>query len=151
MSFGEVEEDSRIAAGGNDPPGRGISLEPMFSEKLLPRDALHPILSNQDHACSAVGIEQRWRGSQLFELASGFLAARAIAGTRQNRPPDRLKFYLAAVASRGKMLVKILVHDGFRFAGFYSPTSLAGTPDVCNGSMQPAIQAGVFAISFANV
>ena len=137
MSFGEVEEDSRIAAGGNDPPGRGVRFEPMFSEILLSCDALYPILSIEDHACSAVGIEQRWRESQLFELASGFLAVRAIAGTRQNRPPGRLKFHLAASARRGKMLVKILVHDGFRIAGFYSPTSLAGTPDVRN--RQPAI------------
>jgi hypothetical protein len=117
MSFGEVEEHCRIAAGGDDPPGRGLRLEPILSEIFLPRHALHPILSNQDQARSAIGIEHRWCGRQLFELAAGLLAAGAIAGRRQNRLPDRLKFHLAALAGRGKRLLRFLVHDGFPFAG----------------------------------
>lgn len=116
VSSGEVEEDSRIAAGGNDPPGRGISLEPILPVMLLPSHALHPVLSIQDHACSTVRIEHRRRGRQLFELASGFLTACAIAGRRQNRLPDHLKFHLAALASRGKRLRKFLAHGGFPFA-----------------------------------
>ena len=115
MPSGEVEKHCRIAAGGNDPPGRGVQLEPVLSEVFLPRHALHAILSNQDQARSTIGIEHRWRGRQLFELVAGLLATRAIAGRRQNRPPDRLKFHLAALASRGKRLRKFLAHDGFPF------------------------------------
>jgi len=48
VPFGYVEEHCRIAARGNDPPGRGIRLEPMLFEILLPHHALHSILSIQD-------------------------------------------------------------------------------------------------------
>ena len=82
VPFGEVEEHCRIAARGDDPPGRGIGLEPMLFKILLPRHALHAILSIEDKACSTVGIEHGRRGSQLLEPTSGFLAARAIAGAR---------------------------------------------------------------------
>src|SRR5258708_31814666 len=98
MSLGKVEEHSRIATCGNDPPGRGIRLEPVLFKILLPRHTLHSILSKQDVVRSAVGIEHGWRGSQLFEAASGLLATRAIAGGRQNRPADCRHFHLSASA-----------------------------------------------------
>ena len=45
VPLGEVEEHCRITAGGNDPPGGRLGLEPMLFEMLLPHHALHPILS----------------------------------------------------------------------------------------------------------
>jgi len=45
MSLGKVEEHSRIATCGNDPPGRRIRLEPVLFKILLPRHTLHSILS----------------------------------------------------------------------------------------------------------
>src|SRR5712692_4006781 len=45
MSLGKVEEHSRIATCGNDPPGRGIRLEPVLFKILVPRHTLHSILS----------------------------------------------------------------------------------------------------------
>jgi hypothetical protein len=41
VPFGDVEEHCQIAARGNDPSGRGILLEPMLFEILLPHHALH--------------------------------------------------------------------------------------------------------------
>src|SRR3981189_116159 len=45
MSLGKVEEHSRIATCGNDPPGRGFTLEPVLFKILVPRHTLHSILS----------------------------------------------------------------------------------------------------------
>jgi hypothetical protein len=45
VSFGEVKKHCRIAARGNDPPSRGLRLEPMLFEILQPHQALHAILS----------------------------------------------------------------------------------------------------------
>ena len=45
MSLGKVEEHSRIATCGNDPPGRRIRLEPVLFKIFLPRHTLHSILS----------------------------------------------------------------------------------------------------------
>src|SRR5258706_14318353 len=63
--------------------------------------------------CTTVGIEHGRRGSQLLEPASGFLAARTIAGAGKNRRPNCLEFHLAALAYRGKVLVLLLVHCDF--------------------------------------
>src|SRR6516162_1687183 len=49
----------------------GFGLEPMLFKILLPHHALHSILSIQDQARSAVGIERGRRRSQLPEPASG--------------------------------------------------------------------------------
>ena len=49
------------------------------------------------------------RRSQLLELTSGFLAARAIAGGGQNRRTGCLELYFAALA-RWKKLFVLLVH-----------------------------------------
>ena len=117
VPLGEVEEYCRIATCGNDPPGRGIRPEPMFFKILLPRHTLHSILSIQDEVCSTVGIEDRWRGSQLLEPASGFLAARAIAGAGQDRPADCLQFHLAALAYHGEAFVLFLIHCDRLFVG----------------------------------
>jgi len=115
VPFGEVEEHCRIAAGGNDPPGRGVRLEPTLPKIFLPRHALHAILSIQDDACSTVRVEHRRRRRQLLELTSGFLAAGAIAGGGQDRRANRLEFHLAALAYRGKVLVLLPVHRDFPF------------------------------------
>src|ERR1700730_7263279 len=48
VPLGEVEEYCRIATCGNDPPGRGIWLEPMVFKILLPRHTSHSILSISD-------------------------------------------------------------------------------------------------------
>jgi hypothetical protein len=80
MSLGKVEEHSRIATGGNNPPRSGIRLESILFKILPPRHTMHSILSIQDIVCSTVGIEHGWRGRKLLETASGFLATRAIAG-----------------------------------------------------------------------
>src|SRR5258708_2439536 len=109
MSLGKVEEHSRIATCGNDPPGRRIRLEPVLFKILVPRHTLHSILSIQDVVCSTVGIEHGWRGSQLLEAASGFLATRTIAGGGQNRPADRLQSHLAASAYLGEVVLLFLV------------------------------------------
>src|SRR5271166_2301123 len=98
VSLGEVEEHCRITALGDDPSGGGIGLEPMLFKILLPHNASHAILSIQDQACSAVGIEHGRRRSQLLELTSGFLATRAVAGSGQNRRADGLEFHLTALA-----------------------------------------------------
>jgi hypothetical protein len=110
MSLGKVEEHSRIATCGNDPPGRRIRLEPALFEIFLPRHTLHSILSIQDVVCSTVGIEDGWCGRQLLEAASGFLATRAIAGGGQNRPANGLQFHLAASAYPGEVFLLPLVH-----------------------------------------
>jgi hypothetical protein len=110
VPFGEVEEHGRVAAGGNDPPCRGLRFEPILSEILLSRHALHPILAIEDHACSTVGIEQRWRGGQLPELTPGFLATGAITGAGQDRRAEGFEFHLAALARRGKVLLLLFIH-----------------------------------------
>jgi hypothetical protein len=46
----------------------------------------------------------------LFELISGFLATRAVAGRGQNRRADCLEFHLTALAHREEMFVLFLVH-----------------------------------------
>jgi hypothetical protein len=43
-------------------------------------------------------------------------------------------------------LLNFPVHGGLPIRGFHSQTILAGILDVCNGSMKPAIQGGLFAI-----
>ena len=117
MSLGKVEEHSRIATCGNDPPGRGIRLEPALLKILLPRHTLHSILSIEDVVCTTVGIEHAWRGSQLLEAASGFLATRAIARGGQNWPADCRQFHLAASAYLGESFLLFLVHCDRPFAG----------------------------------
>ena len=112
VPLGEVEEHCRITARGNDPSGRGIGLEPMLFKILPPRHALHSILSTKDEACSTVGIEHGRCGRQMLELASSFLAARAIAGEGQNRGADCLEFHLAALAHRDELFP---VHCAFPF------------------------------------
>src|ERR1700682_354329 len=134
MSLGEVEEHCRIATCGNDPPGRGIKLEPVLFEILLPRDALHSILSIYDVVCSTVGIEHGLRGSQLLEAASGFLATRAIAGCGQNRPADRLKFHLAALAYLAEWVFLFLFHFDRPFVDPVYEVILALARNVRNGS-----------------
>ena len=57
VALGEVEEHRRIATCGDDPPGRGIRLEPMLLKIFLPRRTLHAILAIEDVVRSAVGIE----------------------------------------------------------------------------------------------
>ncbi len=117
MSLGKVEEHSRIATCGNDPPGRRIRLEPVLFKILLPRHTLHSILSIQDVVCSTVGIEDGWCGSQLLEATAGFLATRAIAGGGQNRPADCLQFHLAASAYPAEVFLLFLVHCNRPFVG----------------------------------
>src|SRR5215813_3865718 len=92
----------------------------MLFKILLPHHALHAILSIEDQACSAVGIEHRRRRRQLLELTSGLLATRAIAGCGQNRPADRLELHLTALAHRGEVLVLLLVHCAFPFRSHLS-------------------------------
>ena len=82
----------------------------MLFKMLVPRHALHAILSIQDHARSAVGIEHGRRGSQLLEPTSGFLATRAIAGAGHNRLAHCLELHFAALAHRGEVFVLFLVH-----------------------------------------
>jgi hypothetical protein len=132
MSLGKVEEHCRIAAGGNDPPGRRIRLEPMLFEKLLPRHTLHAILSIEHVVSSTVGSEDGWRGIQLLEATSGLLATGAIAGAGQNRPADGLQFHLAASAYRGEVFMLFLVHGG-PFVGPVCEFILASVRNVCNG------------------
>src|SRR5215470_4645785 len=103
-----------MTACGNDPSGGGIGLEPMLFKILLPRHALHAILSIEDQACSTVGIEHGRRRSQLLEPTSGFLATRAIAGAGQNRRADCLELHLTALANRGEVFVLFLVHCASR-------------------------------------
>ena len=134
MSLGKVEEHSRIAACGNDPPGRKIRLEPVLFKIFLPRHALHPILSIHDVVRSTVGIEDGWRGRQLLEAASGFLATRAIAGGGQNRPADGLQFHLAASAYRGEVLLLFLVHCDRPSVRPVHKVILASVRNVRNGS-----------------
>jgi hypothetical protein len=111
--LGEVEEHCRVAAHGNDPPGRRIRLEPALFKIFLPNRASHPILSVQDNVCSTVRIEHGWRRSQLLELASGFLAACAVTGASQNRRPDSLELNLAALACRKEIFLLFLLHCTF--------------------------------------
>src|SRR6202171_5775892 len=140
MSLGEVEEHCRIATCGNDPPGRGIKLEPVLFEILLPRDALHSILSIYDVVCSTVGIEHGWRGSQLLEAASGFLATRAIAGGGQNRPADCLQSHLAASAYLGEVFLLFLVHCDRPFVGpVYEVISYFGVSERCPQRVKSAV------------
>ncbi len=109
MSLGKVEEHSRIATCGNDPPRWGIRLEPVLFKILLPRHTMHSILSIQDVVRSAVRIEHGWRGRQLLEAATGFLATRAKAGGGQNRPPNCLQFYRTASAYLVEVCLLFLV------------------------------------------
>src|SRR5258708_23193918 len=132
MPFGEVEKHCRIAAGGTGPPGGGQGLEAALFEKLLPLHALHAILPIEDHACSTVGIEHRRRGSQLLDEAPGLLAARTIAGTRQNRRADGLELYLAASTCRGYLH---LIHSAV--SRFIWKTILSAARSVRNGSLFP--------------
>ena len=134
MSLGKVEEHSRIATGGNDPPGRRIRLEPVLFKILLPGHTLHPILSIHDVVRSTVGIEDGWRGRQLREAASGLPATRAIAGGSQNRPADCLQFHLAASAYRGEVLLLFLVHCDRPSVGSVYKVILASVRNVRNGS-----------------
>jgi hypothetical protein len=110
MSLGKVEEHSRIATCGKDPPSRRLRLEPVFFKILLPRHTSHSILSIQDVVSSTVGIENGGRGWQLLEPTSGFLATHAIARGGQNRPADSLQFHLAASAYPGEVFLLFLVH-----------------------------------------
>jgi hypothetical protein len=55
MSLGKVEKHCRIAACGNDPPGRRIRLEPVLFKILLPRHTSQAILSIENVVCSTVG------------------------------------------------------------------------------------------------
>jgi hypothetical protein len=134
MSLGKVEEHGRVATGGDDPPGRRISLEPVLSEIRLPRRTLHAILSIQDVACSTVGIEDGWRGRQLLEMTSGLLATRAIAGGGQNRPADRLQLHLAASAYPGEVFLLFLVHYDRPFVSSVHEVILALVRNVRNRS-----------------
>ena len=118
VPFGEVGEHCRIAACGEDPSRRGIRPEPPLFKILLPHHATHSILSIKDHACSTVEIEHGRRGSQLLELTSGFLAARAVAGAGQNRQTDCLDLHLAALAHRGKVFVLLLLHCAHSWVHF---------------------------------
>jgi hypothetical protein len=99
-----------MTAPGEDPSGWGIGLQSMFLEMLLPHRASNSILSIQDETCSTVGIEYRWRSSQLLESTSGFLAARAVTRRDEDWPADCLELHLAALARREQMLVLFLVH-----------------------------------------
>jgi hypothetical protein len=132
VPLGEVEKHGRAATRGNDPPGRGIRLEPMLFKTPLPCHASHPILSIQDKVCSTVGIEHRRRGSQLLEPAAGFLAARAIAGAGHNRPADGLEFHLAAPAYRREVFV--LIHRDRPFLDSIDEAILPSVRNVCNRS-----------------
>ena len=89
----------------------------MFFKIFLPRRALHAILSVQDVIRSAVGIEHRWRRSQLLEAASSFLATCAIAGGSQNRLTHCFQFDLAASARLGEVFLLFLVHGDCPFVG----------------------------------
>jgi hypothetical protein len=109
VPFREVEEHCRIAARGKDPSSRGIRPEPPLFKIFLPHHATHSILSIKDYARSTVEIEQWRRGSQLLELTSGFLTARAVAGAGQNRQTDGLDLHRAASAHREKVFVLLLV------------------------------------------
>jgi hypothetical protein len=137
MSPGKVEEHCRIATCGNDPPGRGIRLEPVLFEILVPRHTSHSILSIQDVVCSTVGIEYGWRRSQLFEAACGFLATRAIAGGGENRLADRLQFHLAASAYPGEVFLLFLAHRDRPFVGPVYEVILALVRNLRNGVIRP--------------
>lgn len=115
MSLGEIEEQRRIAACGNDPPGGRPGLEPVFFEMLLPRHAVHPILSIQDVVRPTVGSEHGWRGSQPLEAASSFPATRAIAAGGQDRAADGLQLHLAAPACPGEAFLLFLAHGDHPF------------------------------------
>src|ERR1700733_15997510 len=85
----------------------------MLLKILLSGHALHPILAIEDHACSAVGIEQRRRRRQLPELTSGLLATGAITGAGHDRRAGRLELHLAASAGRGKLLALWVFYRAF--------------------------------------
>jgi hypothetical protein len=136
MSFGKVEEHSRIATCGDDPPRRRVGLEPVLFEILLPRHTLHAILSIQDIVCSTVGIEDGWRGSQLLEAASGFPATRAIAGGGQNRPVEGLQFHLSASAYPGEAILLFLVHCNRPF-GWHQSEFSESKPQRCCPTLEP--------------
>ena len=114
VPLGEVEEHCRIAARGDDPPRRGIRLEPVLAEKRLALYTAHAILSNQDVVGSAVGIARGRRRSELLKPVSGFLTTFAVTGGGQNRPAGQLQFDLAASAYRREMFVPFSVHCGRR-------------------------------------
>jgi hypothetical protein len=111
VSFGEVGEHCRITARRNDPSGGRIRLEPMLFEMLLPHHAPHPILSIQDEVCSTIGGEDGRRTGQLFELTSGCLATRAIAGGGHNRRADCPEPHFSALARRGNMFALFHAHN----------------------------------------
>jgi hypothetical protein len=137
MPFGKIEEHCRIAAGGNDPPGRRVRLEPDLSEVAPPRIAPDPFD----------------RGSCLFRYRDRApLARRAIvrigrrlAGSWCNsRPPSESAARSSQISpcGIGKSQKEIAEISGSRrlpVCGFQSPTSLAVTSDVCNGSIESAI------------
>jgi len=78
----------------------------------------------------------RWRGKQLLEATSGFLATRAIAGGGQNRPADCLQFHLAASAYLGEVFLLFLVHCDRPFVGPVYEVILALVRNVRNGVIQ---------------
>jgi hypothetical protein len=133
VPFGEVEEHCRIAARGKDPSSRGIRPEPPLFKILPPHHAPHSILPVKDYTCSTVEIEHGRRGSQLLELTPGFLAARAVAGAAQNRPPDCLDLHLAALAHREKVFVLLLIHCAHSWVPLWKAI-LSVVRNVRNGS-----------------
>src|SRR5262249_43187315 len=100
----------RIAACGDDPPGRRARLEPVLFEILLSGNASHPILAIENVVAPTGGIEHGRRGRQLFKAPSGFLATRAVAGGGQDRLTDALKPHLAALACFGELFWLFLIH-----------------------------------------
>ena len=116
----------------------------MLFKILLPRHTLHSILSIQDVVCSTVGIEDGWRGRQLPEATSGFLATRAIAAGGQNRPADCLQFHLAASAYPGEVFLLFLVHCNRPFVGPVYEVILALVRNIRNRSKlgSPGAQPG---------
>jgi hypothetical protein len=133
VPLGEVEKYCRIAACGNDPPGRGVRPEPVLLEILLPHRTFDSILSIEDEVGSPVGIEHGRRGGQPLEPPSGFLAARAIARAGQDRPADCHQFHLAAPASRGEVVALSRLHCDHPFASPIHAIILASVRNVRNG------------------
>src|SRR5260370_24157924 len=85
-------------------------------------------------------IEDGWRGRQLLEATSGFLATRAIAGGGQNRPADCLQFHLAASAYLREVFLLFLVHCDRPFVGPVYEVILALVRNVRNGSISAEIR-----------
>jgi hypothetical protein len=72
----------------------------------------------------------------LFDLASGFLATRAIAGGGQNRRAGDCELHLAALASRGKVFVLLLVHGALTFLSYTAKIILSIR--ICPSAEEPA-------------